>query len=128
MKTLYSLVLALVLLGALTGCGGGNTQSAEIVEITCQEGLAMDVHILIKSPQGIQSYSIWSTWGDSATVEESFTEPYPTKIDKVVHLEHAAVDSEPDRDHQLGLNVIIPRQAETIFVYALEPDNRCPGH
>ena len=100
--------------------------------VECAEGLTVKVRVLIDSPGGIASYSVWSTWGGGPPVDQTFSAPLPTHIDKVVTISHSSPDS-VDRDHQWGLKVEIPGTSTPILTYAMEPKGpggkmRCHGH
>jgi uncharacterized protein YraI len=103
------------------------TTFEKINHVECADGFALNVDISIGNPQGIQSYSVWSTWVDAETTE-TFTEPYPQNVDKRVKLVEPFFDS-VDRDHQIGLEVIRANDPNNpVRIFALEPNNRCPGH
>jgi hypothetical protein len=87
----------------------------------------MDVHIRIISDTGISAYAIWETWFVGNNIERRFSPPLPKEIDGTIQFEHFEPDS-VDRNHQIGLRVEIPNNPNPIFTYAMEPNNRCPGH
>ncbi|MDD5562969.1 MAG: hypothetical protein PHQ91_04575 [Thermoanaerobaculaceae bacterium] len=110
-------------------CRETKQPEAKIVSIACAGGLAVKVHILIDSPAGIASYSVWSVFTGNTNAEKSFSAPLPTHIDEVVDVAHTTVDP-VDRAHQWGLKVVVPGMAQPILTYGMEPgpQQRCPGH
>ncbi|NOY98282.1 MAG: SH3 domain-containing protein [Chloroflexi bacterium] len=100
--------------------------SVKITGVECAGGLAVNVDISISNPQGIASYKVFSTWV-AAETGESFTAPYPQNVDKRIQLTEPFADN-VDRDHEIGLMVTLPDNPNPIYAYALEPNNRCPGH
>jgi hypothetical protein len=103
------------------------TPIAQILGVECDSGLTLSIHIRIISESGISSYSVWSTWGGGGQIDQSFSAPLPTVIDQVVVHTHAILDP-VDRQHQVGLKVTTPDNSQPIYIYALEPGGRCPGH
>ena len=110
-------------------CREPGKPEAKIVSVDCARGLNVKVHILIDSPAGISSYSVWSVFTGNTNADKSFSAPLPTHIDEVVDVAHLAPDT-VDRAHQWGLKVVVPGMAEPIFTYGMEPgpQQRCPGH
>jgi hypothetical protein len=98
-----------------------------ITEVECLSGQTVRLHVSITDERGIVSYQLWSTWGGGGDTTRSFPTPYQDHIDESVQFTHAIVDPEP-RIHQFGLAVTLAGVAEPIIVYAIEPENRCPGH
>jgi hypothetical protein len=103
------------------------TPIAQIVSIECGPGLTLYVHIRIVDDAGINSYSVWSTWGGGGQIDQAFSAPLPTVIDQVIEHTHTILDPE-DRQHQVGLMVTTADGAQPIYTYAMEPEGRCPGH
>jgi len=100
--------------------------SAQITGVECADGLAVNVDINIIAPNGVVSYSVFSTWV-AAEVGETFTGSLPGNINKRVQL----VEPYPDdmvRNHQIGLKVMINGDPTPHYAYAFEPNNFCPGH
>lgn len=102
------------------------TLQAAIDKIECLDGLTVAVTIHISSPLGIESYKIWNTVIE-VEHNETFQEPLPTNISKTVNITEPVQD-QIDRNHQWGLKVVLPGQADPYLFYALEPDGRCPDH
>ena len=100
--------------------------SVQITGVECAEGLAVDVDVNIIAPNGVESYSVFSTWV-AAEVGETFKGSLPGNINKRVQL----VEPYPDdmvRNHQIGLKVMIAGDSTPHYAYAFEPNNLCPGH
>jgi len=102
------------------------SSSIQITNVTCGDGLTDLVDINISHPDGILSYLVFSTWV-AAEKGETFTAPYPKTIHKQIQLTEPFPD-DIDRDHQIGLKVVIASDPNPVFAYAYEPNNRCPGH
>lgn len=102
------------------------SSSIQITNVTCGDGLIDYVDININHPDGILSYLVFSTWV-AAETGETFTAPYPKTMQKQVQLTEPFPD-DIDRDHQIGLKVMIVNDPNPVFAYAFEPNNRCPGH
>ncbi len=101
-------------------------ESVQITDVECSDGLAVNVDINIIAPDGIVSYSVFSTWV-AAEVGESFTKPLPGNINKRVQLVEPYTD-DMVRNHQIGLKVEIDGAPTPRYAYAFEPNNLCPGH
>ena len=98
----------------------------EISSAECTDGLSVNVEINISHPDGIASYAVFSTWV-SAETGETFNAPYPQTIQKRVQLTEPVADT-VDRDHQIGLFVMIANDPDPKYAYIMESNNRCPGH
>jgi hypothetical protein len=103
------------------------TPIAQIVSVECGAGLTLYVHIRIVDDAGINSYSVWSTWGGGGQIDQAFSAPLPTVIDQVIEHTHSITDP-VDRQHQVGLMVTTADSAQPIYTYAMEPGGRCPDH
>ncbi len=99
-----------------------------IIGVECLTGQTVSLHVWITTEAGIPSYALWSTWGGGGDTTRSFPTPYTTHIDEVVEFTHALKDPEPGRIHEFGLAVTLVGVPDPIIVYAMEPENRCPGH
>ncbi len=99
-----------------------------IVGVECLAGQTVRLHVSITAEAGIPTYALWSTWGGGGDTTRSFPAPYATHIDELVEFTHASKDPEADRIHQFGLAVSLVGVADPIITYAIEPENRCPGH
>jgi hypothetical protein len=102
------------------------TLQASIDKIECLTGQTVAVTFSISSPLGIESFGIWNTVLDIEHTE-SFPEPLPTTLSKTVNITEPFQD-EIDRGHQWGLEVTLPGQSAPNYVYAMEPNDRCPDH
>lgn len=98
---------------------------ASFDQITCLDGQTIAAEISIKSPLGIESFSIFNTV-IQAEYSESFQPPLPLEIHDTYQITEPLPDP-IDRDHQWGLRVSLPGQEDS-FTYLYEPDGRCPGH
>ena len=99
-----------------------------ITEVECLGAQTVRLHISITAEAGIPTYAVWSTWGGGGDTARSFPTPYTNHIDEEIEFTHAIKDPEPGRIHQFGLAVTVVGIADPIIVYAVEPENRCPGH
>jgi hypothetical protein len=99
---------------------------AAFTAVECLEGQEVALSVEISSPLGIESYRIWNL-SLAAEISESFQDPLPTSLVKTVQIIEPAPDP-VDQDHQWGLEVVVPGQAEPLTTFTLEPEGRCPGH
>jgi len=102
------------------------TLKASIDKIECLAGQTVAVTINISSPLGITSYGVWNTVIE-VEQEEIFQEPLPTTVSKILQITEPVRD-EIDRSHQWGLEVKVQGQTDPTYVYAMEPNDRCPDH
>lgn len=102
------------------------TVQAAIEIIECLAGQTVAVTVKISSPLGIESYGVWNIVLDVEHAE-TFQAPLPTTISKTVQITEPTQD-DIDRAHQWGLEVNVPGQSAPTYVYAMEPNDRCPDH
>jgi len=124
---IYSAVIAQAPVEAPPEPAPARETTVQIVSVGCGPGLSLNVHVRSFNSAGINSYSIWSTWGGGGEITQTFSAPLPQEIDETLVFTHAIYDN-VDRVHQIGLQVITPDNPNGYFTYADEPNGRCPGH
>ncbi|TFH33260.1 MAG: hypothetical protein E4G99_11675 [Anaerolineales bacterium] len=102
------------------------TVKVAIESIECLTGQTVAVDIEISSPVGIESYMVFNTV-IQAEYMETFQPPLPITISKTVQVTEPILDPIA-RYHRWGLKVDTPGEVAPIYAYAVEPNDRCPGH
>lgn len=102
------------------------TVNAAIEKIECLPGQTVALTLNISSVAGIESFTVYNTV-IQAEHSETFQAPLPTEIIETVQVTEPILDP-VDRYHRWGLRVHVPGEVGPIFTYAVEPNDRCPGH
>lgn len=99
---------------------------ASIDQVECLNNGTVALTFSIFAPLGIERYSLWNTV-IQAEHQETFQGELPTSLSKTVQVREFAPD-DFNRGHQWGLKVIAGSGGQPFYTYAMEPNNRCPGH
>ncbi len=102
------------------------TVDAAIEKIECLPGQTVALTLKISSVAGIESFTVFNTV-IQAELSETYEAPLPTDILKTVQVTEPILDP-VDRYHRWGLQVHVPGEVGPMFTYAIEPNDRCPGH